>query len=117
MFDSLDDYEAMTKIVNEEVTALFKDFQKEADTIYGGGMLGDMKLKGPQELTAMLSQITDLRDIPMLLDPEWEDRIRQNLDVPPASPMLFEKLAIPGMLTEFGKRFSVLIDRYVEVPA
>ena len=107
----------MTAIVNEEITAMFKDFQQEAEAIYGGGMLGDLKLKGPQEFQAMIDQITDLRDITMLLDPEWEDRIRRQEDIPPYSPKLLEKLAIPGMLKDFGKRFAVLIDRYVEAPA
>src|SRR5678816_3403635 len=76
----------LTQIVDEQIEAMLKRVEKRAEAFnQDGAMVGDITMPGPQRLDKYWA-VTDLNDVPLLIDPDWELRIRNGLDQPPVSP-------------------------------
>lgn len=103
----------MTEIIDEEVERMLKHEEAFAESIYvDGGFPGDLELPGPQRLKAYWAMTPDLSDIPLLLDPDWEMRIRHGLDQPPVNPYWKNQLRIPGSLKKLSQDFVKLNQKY-----
>lgn len=104
----------LTEVLDEEVTAALSQIMEVAEEIFPEGLPGDLKLTGKAEMNSITAMITSLPDMMLLLDPGWEERIRNNEDVPPQSPRLLNLLRVPGLLTKTSQRYNSLVKRYAE---
>lgn len=104
-----------TEIIEERVTAMLKRIPDRAAAINEDGALpGDIMLPGPQRLDKYWAVTQDFSDVPLLLDPNWEQRIRQGLDQPPKNPYWLNLLRIPGLLKKTSADFVALNARYAD---
>ncbi len=104
-----------TEIVETLVDRMLSRVQERAERINeDGGMPGDIALPGRERLDAYWAMTPDLTDLPLLIDPDWELRIRQGLDQPPVNPYWKNTLSIPGMLKRLSHDFMSLNERYAD---
>lgn len=104
-----------TEIIDEEIDAMYADEKQIADSIIDdGGMPGDIALPGPERLDAYWRVTPDLSDVPLLLDPDWELRIRNGFDRPPVNPYWKNLLRQPGLLKETAADFVRLNAQYAD---
>lgn len=102
-----------TAIIDEEVQRVLEREEALTESIYeDGGFPGDIQLPGPQRLNAYWTYTTDLTDIPLLIDPDWELRIRNGMDQPPVNPYWKNLLRIPGLLKKTSQDFVRLNQKY-----
>lgn len=96
----------ITEIADEEVDRILEKEQYMVDTLYGeGGFIGDIVLPGPQRLDRYWAVTPDLSDVLMLVDPDWESRIRAGLDKGPVNPYWINLLREPGLLKKMSQDF------------
>ena len=75
---------------------------------------GTKPLQGRQKLTKYFRATVDLSDLELIADPDYEMKLRANLDRPPLSPYWLRTLSIPGEFTKQAKEFVDLMTRYAE---
>lgn len=94
------------QIIDEEIEAMFAEEEELADQILeDGGMPGDIALPGPQRLDRYWAVTPDLSDVLLLVDPDWESRIRAGLDKGPVNPYWINLLREPGLLKKTSQDF------------
>ncbi len=104
-----------TQIIEEQVTAMLKRVKQRADAFNeDGAMVGDITMPGPQRLDKYWAVTPDLSDVPLLIDPGWEVRIRHGLDRPPVNPYWKNLLRVPGLLESTARDFVRLNQQYAD---
>jgi hypothetical protein len=102
-------------IIEELVDRMHARIPARADAINQDGHLpGTLMMPGKQRLDFFWAMTPDFSDVPLLLDPDWELRIREGLDRAPVNPYWLNHLSIPGMLKQYSQDFKALILRYAE---
>ena len=101
-----------SEIVDERVQRMHTNVPKRAAVFNEDGWLvGTTMLPGRERLDFFWAR-TEFADVPLLLDPGWEVRIRNGLDNPPVNPYWKNMLSVPGMLKEYSQDFRRLIIRF-----
>jgi hypothetical protein len=102
-----------TDIIEEEIDAMFAEETDLANSIIAdGGLPGDIALPGPERLDKYWAVTPDLSDVPLLIDPDWELRIRNGLDRGPVNPYWKNLLRQPGLLKATSQDFVRLNAQY-----
>ena len=104
-----------SEIIEERVSRMHERIPRRAAAINEDGHLpGTMMMPGKERLDFYWARTPDFTDVPLLLDPDWELRIRNGLDKPPVNPYWLNHLSVPGMLKEYSQDFKSLILKYAD---
>ena len=104
-----------SEIIEERVSRMHARIPERAATINEDGHLpGTLMMPGRERLDFFWARTPDFLDVPLLLDPDWELRIRNGLDNPPVNPYWKNMLSVPGMLKEYSQDFKSLMIRYAD---
>ena len=101
--------------MQDKANAYADRIQQRAEELFPDGIFpGTKPLQGRQKLTQYLTVTVDLSDLAKIADPDYEMKLRANLDRPPLSPYWAKTLSIPGEFTKQAKEFVDLMTRYAE---
>ena len=104
-----------TEIADEEIDQMLKEEDGiVAEMVKDGSFIGDVMLPGPERLDQYWAMTPDLSDVPLLIDPDWELRIRHGLDRPPVNPYWKNLLREPGLLKSTSQDFVSLNQRFAD---
>ncbi len=111
----------MTAIMDDVINELFDKFTETADSLFpsenklsAGALPGDILPHGADRLQQYWAMTPDLSDLPKIIDPNFELRLRQGLDQPPVNPYWVNQLRIPGQFTLLAKDFMALNQRFID---
>ena len=102
-----------SRLMTDKANAYADRIQQRAEELFPDGVFpGTKPLQGRQKLTQYLTVTVDLSDLELIADPDYEMKLRANLDRPPLSPYWLRTLSIPGEFTKQAKEFVDLMERY-----
>ena len=102
-----------TRMIEEKAIRFAKQIIPRSEELFPDGVFpGTKPLQGRQKLTQYLTVTVDLSDLELIADPDYEMKLRANLDRPPISPYWQKTLSIPGEFTKQAKEFVALMEKY-----
>ncbi len=110
----------MTAIMDDVISELFDHFTEVADSLFpsenklsAGALPGDILPHWLDRLQQYWA-VTPREDLPKIIDPNFELRLRQGLDQPPVGPFWLNQLRIPGQFTLLAKDFMALNQKFID---